>query len=68
MNTKTVTTTQLHPRNSVADMMSILKQADQTSIVKDEKGRQVSAYLNPISLSVVIIADYDTPTRSIEMT
>lgn len=57
MSIETVTTTQQFQRNSVADMILTLKQADQSSIVKDESGRPVSAYLDPVSMSIVIVAD-----------
>jgi len=56
---ETVTTTQEFQKNSVADMVAILKQADQSSIVTDESGRPVSAYLDPINMSIVIVADED---------
>jgi len=57
MSTKSVTATQQYPKNSVADMLIILKQADKLSVVKDDSGRPVSAYLDPLNMSIVIVAD-----------
>jgi hypothetical protein len=59
MNIKTVTTMQQFQKNSVEDMLLTLKQADQSSIVKDEKGRPVTAYLDPLTMSIVIVVDDD---------
>ena len=57
MNTKTSTSTQQVPKNSVADLVLTLKQADQLSIVRDENGRPVTAYINPVTREVAIVAD-----------
>ena len=50
-------TTTVDSRNSVQNMLNILSQANPNSLVKNEKGQLVSAYLNPIDMSIVIVID-----------
>jgi hypothetical protein len=44
-------------KNTVEEMLIVLNQADKNSIVKNEKGVSVSAYIDIFNKSVVIVDD-----------
>ena len=46
-------------QNTVADMIAILQQATQDSIVTNESGAAVSAYVDPLSSREVVIVEDD---------
>ena len=54
MTTANITTSENIFKNSVAEFIEVLKQADQASMVKDEQGRLLSVYLDIVDMSVVI--------------
>ena len=51
-------------KNTVADMIAILQQATQDSIVTNESGAPVSAYVDPLSGREVVIAEDDIKTMT----
>jgi hypothetical protein len=53
---KTHTATQ-HNQSTVSDFISVLSQAKQDSIVRNEKGIALAAYLDISTLEIVIIED-----------
>ena len=45
--------------NTVADLISVMKQADQDTIVRNEKGSPLSAYIDVVTGEIVIVEDDD---------